>query len=677
MDIKCPKCGNNLGEFDVFCAQCGAKIDREEIEKAKMKEELENQKLSNEEENNSKEEPTSEEILKKSLNNFLNRPLNREQRSEFFDPSAKNKLYNNPLVTFGTFILIVVVIFSLCVGLVIQRQNSISLGLKYKNYLNNPLLIPEFKEVNSYHELKNNFSNVNDFLELYLKFSNDSNETKEQIFMSYLKEAQKVSHITSENVSDDEIKECSSIKTNLEAQKCSKALNKKLKSVGVSSYSNRSVVYLYPNCKYLYKRYSKYFSKDIKEYLKLLAKYNIPSTNGLELAIKPKTLAKKIADFEEFMLKTQNLEIKGNISQTLFKDTRSFIFAPEIYATTTHEIRKDFKSAYLYFINSKRNSGLRPLFMSYLDKQSAYAEENFNIDYPYEKFDNDVKAAIENSTFQDIFSSLKNKSKSSENSLNFKYIYSSSTMTFRNFDPQEQLSEGDFIISDIDENNNIIVYSNSLSLFQEINLSKSSILFLSNSKLYAYNKDKLSITSFNFNGRTFSTTILPPEAVSSIFAGINIINIDSYDSYNIYLEKPNKQASYIILSKHSQGWGQYTISTLQGEIQELYLSSMFKVNSLEDVVLSFHGKNVNPNETSDSAPTYRITIHTLGHAQSEPLNNQIINYDEATKEQAQEDATVGNSQNKNDLLPKIDIEQEKDNSQIAPPPTEPLGPPVD
>ena len=52
--------------------------------------------------------------------------------------------------------------------------------------MNNPQQIPELKEPNRYSDLINNLSDVEAFLRLYLKYSPDSIEKKEQVFAAYL-----------------------------------------------------------------------------------------------------------------------------------------------------------------------------------------------------------------------------------------------------------------------------------------------------------------------------------------------------------------------------------------------------------------------------------------------------------------------------------------------------------
>ena len=53
------------------------------------------------------------------------------------------------------------------------------------------------------------------------------------------------------------------------------------------------------------------------------------------------------------------------------------------------------------------------------------------------------------------------------------------------------------------------------------------------------------------------------------------------------IQKENKQAAYIIISRYSQGWNDYNLKPLKGEISILTLPNMFSVDSNENIVLSF------------------------------------------------------------------------------------------
>ena len=664
MANKCPKCGNILNEFDIFCSRCGTKIEQ-----------IDEDILIRENEDKKEDKVPQDELLNKSMAFFLNNNNKSTSKNNILT-SYRPKFFTNEALTYCMFIITIFLLFGITISLFIAKQTTIREKLKFKNYMTNVALIPTLKESKTYSELNKNFSDVEDFLYLYLKYSNDDNSQKEQIFIGFLNELDKLPHLTSENITSTDIRECNNIVSSADAQKCSKKLNKKLKKVGISSLSDRNIVYLYPNNSFMNKKYSKFLSKDTKEYLKLKSKYNTPVSNNLTILIPPKKIAQKLADFEIFLSNTTNSDIKEDVEKILYNDTRKFIFSPEIYATTTQEMRKDFKNAYKYYIDKKRFSSLRPLIMSYYEKQKSYSEENFKNDYPYKSFKYSLEENISNSTFSDIFSSLRIGLKQVNDSLSFKYVYNSTLNNFKEYNSENVLEENEFILSQIDENNNIAVYTNSLSPFQEINVPKGSKLFLVNSKLYIFNKNKLNIYGFNFNGRTFNTYTINHNDISSIFPGVEIINIDSFPNYNAYIEKANKEAYYIVLSKYSQGWDSYVLTATNGQIQPMLLDNMFKVSTMEDVEITFHSSEINREETSEAAPTYKFIIHTKGQAPSNNLNSDAIINEKNETPITTNDKDFEQEQTTPKMMPKIQQDNPSD-ATLAPPPSQTLEPPDD
>ncbi len=631
MEKKCPKCGYELEEFDIFCARCGEKITQDDSSNDDLMNLLQNSKknISNSKKNTNGKN-SQNESLNESMDLFINDAKTKKQ--EYFNANAKNTL-NNPLIGYMIFIVILCITFALSLNIFLSKQQEGKLRLQYKNKISRPQLIPELKEPENYHSLAQNLIEVEDFLALYLKYSTDDKEKKEKIFTNYLDEINKISHITSENLSDDEITECNKIVSSMQAKNCALKLNKIFKNSTIKAYNNQNIVYLYPNNIEVSKKYSKFLNDDLKSYLKLKQKYSKPTALALTLKIPPKQLADKIFDWETMMNKTTNPYIKETAQEIIYNDFRKFIFTPSIYATTTQEMRKDFKKAYHYYITTKkRKSNLAPVVMSYLDKQKNYTEENFKKDYPYKLFEKTFEEALEETALSDIFAQLRNNIISKASNTQFKFVFNTVTNKWSQYNKSITLKPVEFVLSDIDETNSISIYNNTMSLFQELNVSKYSKLFSVNSRLYIYNSDRLTISKINFNSENFSISMLSTNDVTSIFPGVNVISIDNHPNYSIYLEKDNTSASFIILSKYSQGWEKYTLEPIRGSFNQMILPNMFSVASLNDVEIAFRAKDVSESETSESAPTYKLTVHTKGQkaAPSVYPEEDIVQYDERT-----------------------------------------------
>ncbi len=634
---KCPNCGYKCADMDAFCAMCGTKLPNE----------YKDENIKTSDDNIQK----SSELILQNMDDFSDdsqeKTINEDKNVDF------DKRTLGP--TLSSFIAIIISI-SLFMGfflyLVIKKQESVKYRMRFNNMISNPALIPELKEPKNFLDLKVNLQSCENFLGLYLKHSNDPAEIKEQIFISYLIEMDKLPHITNENMVMDDLDSCSTINTSQKAQKCAKKISSNFKHVGILAYNDHNVIYLYPDYKFISKKYSKYLSNQMAQYLKLKAKYNTPARVGLTLKMKPKRIADKIYDFELLYSRISDQYIREEVLKTIYYDFRAFIFTPSIYATTTQEMKPQFKSAFNYFISRRRKSQLRPLVMSYMDKMRSYSEENFRNDYPYQIFDESFDSNVENSSLGDIFIQLRKRLFSNNSQTDFAYVYNVTFQKWMKYDKSNQLTQNEYIFSVPDSSNNIFVYNNTFSLLQELNIPKYSGLFLSGNSLFIYNSDRLNLSKITFNGRLFSIKQLSSTDASVIFPGIKAVNIDSYQNYNIYIEKDNMQADYIVLSKYSQGFEGYKLALLKGQASILDSFNMFKLATNEDVELSFHHSTVNPKETSDVKPTYRIIVHTRGYSNQNP-----VEYDEAT---ANEEASEVHYPT---IMPKIIKDEQNDTSK--------------
>ena len=230
MKNKCPNCGFEHGENDAYCAMCGVKLESEDVQNEKIENEL-------------------SDSLETTLNNiklFENKDDDEQPRDGI---NFKTNFFNNPMFNFIMIMILISLI--MCCGLysIIKKQDLLKLQMRYENMIKNPAQIPELKEPKSFLDLKTNLKSNENFLSLYLKYSSDSIQKKEQIFISYLKEMDKLPHITNETLAIDDLDFCSSVKTPSLAQKCAKKFSGEFKNVGVAAYSEHNIIYLYPDYK--------------------------------------------------------------------------------------------------------------------------------------------------------------------------------------------------------------------------------------------------------------------------------------------------------------------------------------------------------------------------------------------------------------------------------------------
>ena len=127
------------------------------------------------------------------------------------------------------------------------------------------------------------------------------------------------------------------------------------------------------------------------------------------------------------------------------------------------------------------------------------------------------------------------------------------------------------------------------------------------------------------------------------------------------------RGAFIILSRYSQGFDGYQLAALKGDFAPQGLPNMFAVSGYDDIQLSFHYGEMNPKETSDNTPTYKITIHTKGFQD----DDGVINYDEKTASEAEPEKHNPN------IMPKIIKENQevRDDEMLSPAPLQNIEPP--
>lgn len=613
-------CGHICSDDDRFCSHCGSKIN-----------------------------PGENYQIEMAINNFdSNEKLANKQKDKMsFNGKRIKNIFANHLINISLFLILVLCILSIVTLFALKKHDIQQNELQYKNYVENPSLIPILKEPMTYEGFAQNLTEVEEFLLMYLKKSSDDQTKKSQIFLNYLNQLEKVPNILNEKYSNQNISACSNVKN---AQACVKKLNDIFSKNGFKLYTKDEIIFLYPNYKNILKIYSKYLPLDIVSYIDLQSSYNYPISLNLELNIKPKKLADKIYDFENLYLTIKNETIKEKLEKILYDDFRKFIFTPSIYSTITQEMKQEYKNAYKYFINTKDKSNLRTVVMSYLDKKRAYNEDNFKNDYPYKIFD--VTSFDENyihSTMQDIFEPLRKNIFAKNNSdLKLAFVYDVKTLRWEKYEPNVKLTSGEYLFSEPDANNNVSIYNHAFSPIQELNILKYSKMYLISNNLYVFNKNKLALSKITFNGKTFNLYTLNQSDITSLFPGIEVINIDTFPSYNILIEKENANASYFLYSRYSQGWNNYNLTPVKGEINILTLPNMFSVYSNSEVILSFEEKNIIEEGFSENKPSYKFVFRTYGHEEKKASNENYTHYDEKVKNEE-----VNSINHKPNIMPKM------------------------
>ena len=160
----CPNCGNEINGNPKFCENCGHKLEH----------------------------------IKDSIYN-----------NSYYKESYKKKKEKNTNFSFGdsfvkgviTMLVVIFGFFAFCIIKNYFVDNVFNLDKsKYQQYVENPSLIPEFSQPESLNDLVKNLHNIQTFLALYLKSSDDSMDIKIETFNKYRKELLKLQNFDNTNL---------------------------------------------------------------------------------------------------------------------------------------------------------------------------------------------------------------------------------------------------------------------------------------------------------------------------------------------------------------------------------------------------------------------------------------------------------------------------------------------
>ena len=241
----CPNCGKEINEGSRFCLYCGHQF-----------------------ETHLEEEMYSHSYYKDSYKKNIN--------------TDKTFSFGETFLKGASLMLLICFIF---VGLLIGKNYFTGDFLnfdrmKYQQFVENPSLIPELTQPETLNGFIDNLNDVQNFLELYLKVSDDSYEEKMETFDKYRKELLKIQNLDNTNILDANVK-YQIPRTEKEFKAIKKQYDKILSKVGLTicAEDSYSKYHLIEDTKFTYKKYGKYMPEDVKEYLKLNAKYNFLFSN--------------------------------------------------------------------------------------------------------------------------------------------------------------------------------------------------------------------------------------------------------------------------------------------------------------------------------------------------------------------------------------------------------------
>lgn len=541
----CPNCGKQIRDNINFCEYCGAKVNRQD-----------------------------DDIYKNSYykNNY------KKQEQSNHNISVSGSFLKGIL----TMILILLGLFGITVLKSYLSNDLFSLDkMKYQHYLEDPSSIPELTEPETLNGLVNNLKEVQSFLVLYLNFSDDDVDTKLETFDKYRKELLKFQKFNNSNLLQENV-QYQIPRNEKEFKKIQKQYTKILAPVGLMLVADDgySKYHLQEDTRFTYKKYSKYLTADIAQYLKLRAKYYQNCINKDSLAIKPSKLAQRIAEYEQFLNSHQEFRYSDELKDNLFYYTLVYSFTSD---RTNMVYIKSFNKSDKNFIKAYPSSQLKTVFTHLANSANGISESQFDEFYPYEYEKNLNAIKPDSSELSDIFSNVRKSIMSLKSNDSYEYIYSAETDSWSAYDAVKQLKKGDVILAKTEDGYDIYDYKYKKTN-QSIRPNEDIKFIIKSGKLLAYLPSHLQLSSLEYMYGSFSFKTLSIKAIKKFFPDVLLINIATFSDTSVQIDKPSGAKTYMLISTSGLNFEGYRLS---GNIEMGELGNIFTVSSDTNTQVNF------------------------------------------------------------------------------------------
>ncbi|MCD8377433.1 MAG: zinc-ribbon domain-containing protein, partial [Candidatus Gastranaerophilales bacterium] len=556
-DMFCPNCGKQINGQSNFCTYCGYKFDN------------------NNSDNNSDETQIYQHSYYKET--YKKNTVKKHIKTDF---------------SFGeSFLKGVTAMFIICLTVfaVLLYKNYYSgdmLNLdrmKYRQYVENPSLIPELSQPETLNGLVDNLKDIQNFLALYLKVADDNTDTKLETFDKYRKELLKLQNFDNTNLLQENAqypiphdeKEFKTIK---------KQYEKTLSQVGLTIAADESYskYHLEEDNRFTYKKFGKYLPSDINSYLKLRAKNYKQCIFQKELAIKPFELAKRIGEYETFMNANKEFRYIDEVKDLLFSYTLIYSFTTD-RLNTVYINNKVFSKSDKKFIRKYPLSQLNTLFSHLASSANGISESQFDNMYPYEYQKTLEAIKPDKSELTDVFTLVRKNIIQLKSDANYQYIYNSSDNCWIEYNSSRTLKKGDVILAQSEQGYDIYDYKYKRTN-QIIKPEPNAKFFIKSGQLYAYSPNHLQISSLDNVYGSLNFRTLSVKAIKKIFPDILIINIDTFGDTSVQIDKPSGTKTYMLISTSGVNYDGYHIS---GNVTHGELSNIFTVTTDEDIQVNW------------------------------------------------------------------------------------------
>lgn len=467
--------------------------------------------------------------------------------------------------------------------------------MKYEQYVENPSLIPELTQPETLDGLIANLKEVQTFLALYLKLSDDDVDTKMETFDKYRKELLKMQNFNNTNILNGNVR-FQIPRTEKEFKAVQKQYAKTLSKVGlmITADDNYSKYHLTEDARFTYKMFGKLVPSDVSEYLKLRAKHYKQCMFKDNLIIKPWQLAQRIGDYEKFMNENRDFRYIDEVRDYVF--SYSFVYAFTSDRTTPAYLGK-FQKSDKKFIKTYKTSQLNEMFSHLSTSANGISESQFDEMYPYKYQKNLDAIKPDSAELSDIFAIVRKNIIQLRADDNFQYTYFSATGTWGKYDPTKPLKKGDIILALNDGNYDVYDYKYKKTN-QTIQPEPNAVFFIKDNQLFVYSPKHLQIQCLESSLGNFSFRTISVKAIKKLFPDILIINIDTFGELSVQIDKPEGPKTYMLISTSG---GDYEGYRLSGDMTLGEFSNIFTVSSDRAQV------NWTPTNDGDSYHMYFIT----------------------------------------------------------------------
>lgn len=565
----CPRCGKEIKNNQRFCINCG--YDLSETIKT--------------------EQEKKDDFYKKK--SYYKHPVNKE---------FKTKNIRFDVITGFIFkVFLTIVVISACaIGLkfALNYLPADTIGndkAKYEMYMEDPSSIPELVQPETLQDLVKSLKDVQNFLVLYLKYSDDSKEDKAKIFDNYRKQLLKIATFSNDNLLKEDIKN-SLPQTKKDFNKCAKYYNKILAPVGFKIVSDTAYAkyHLEEDYRFTYKKFAPYVSSDMKAYLYLRAKHNSEFLeNGGFLSVGPKEMNKRISDYEKFMLHNPDFALINEVRDNLYYYTFGYIFAAnrqEMKAITHNTYRKWDKR----FIKQNKSSKLVPIFSKMVTSANGISPNQFENLYPYEyeKMLESIRPL--NGDLEDIFSEIRKDLMKEVSDISYKYIYSQTEGMWAPYNDSIKINKDSLLLAE-NSQGGFDVYNNKFKKTnQTLAIDSNSKILIKRGQLLTYNPQCLQISKVDYSYGNFSSKVLPSKEIRLYFPDVLIINVDNIGMSPVQVTKETEKQSYMLISHAGSNFEGYTLNSdvpvQQGELNNIFTIDSTSTVNLEWIPSSGDGK---------------------------------------------------------------------------------------